>query len=89
MKTAGSITQFTSINGASDENLSALTAEGNEDVQGECFFHSANNLNHAALLIGLKTSTGKTCVKILQQDVFEMFHQSGSGATDRFVVAYL
>ncbi|PPD48863.1 MAG: hypothetical protein CTY16_05190 [Methylobacter sp.] len=44
------------------------------------FFHSADNLNHAALTIGLKTPTGETTVKTQQGDVFEAHHQPGSGS---------
>ncbi len=44
------------------------------------FYHSADNLNHAALTIGLKTPTGSTNVKTNQGDAFEAHHQPGGGA---------
>jgi len=44
------------------------------------FYHSADNLNHAALTIGLKTPTGSTNVQTKQGGAFETHHQPGGGA---------
>ena len=44
------------------------------------FYHSADNLNHAAVTIGLKTPTGRTNVQTSQGGPFETHHQPGSGA---------
>ncbi|MGH8557900.1 MAG: transporter [Methylococcales bacterium] len=44
------------------------------------FYHSADNLNHASLTIGLKTPTGETNVKNDQGGTFETEHQPGAGA---------
>lgn len=44
------------------------------------FFHSADNLNHAAFTLGLKTPTGATGVQTNQGNLFETHHQPGSGS---------
>lgn len=44
------------------------------------FFHSADNLNHAALTLGLKTPTGQTALTNNQGTNFETHHQPGSGS---------
>lgn len=44
------------------------------------FFHSEDNLNHAALTIGLKTPTGQTAVTSQTGNNFEAHHQPGSGS---------
>ena len=44
------------------------------------FFHSEDNLNHASLMLGLKTPTGATGVRDNQGNVFETHNQPGSGA---------
>ena len=44
------------------------------------FFHSADNLNHASLVLALKTPTGRTGVLTRQGDNFETHHQPGGGA---------
>lgn len=44
------------------------------------FFHTADNLNHVALTLGLKTPTGQTAVQTNQGDNFETHHQPGSGS---------
>ncbi len=44
------------------------------------FFHSEDNLNHAALTVGLKTPTGQTAVVNKQGTNFETHHQPGSGS---------
>jgi Putative MetA-pathway of phenol degradation len=44
------------------------------------FFHSADNLNHASLVVGLKTPTGRTGVQTNQGNNFETHHQPGGGA---------
>jgi len=44
------------------------------------FFHTADNLNHASLTIGLKTPTGATGVQDNQGNSFEAHHQPGSGS---------
>jgi len=44
------------------------------------FFHSADNLNHASVTVGLKTPTGATAVKNNQGTNFETHHQPGSGS---------
>jgi hypothetical protein len=44
------------------------------------FFHSADNLNHASLVVALKTPTGRTGVQTNQGDNFETHHQPGGGA---------
>jgi hypothetical protein len=44
------------------------------------FFHSADNLNHASLTLGLKTPTGETAVQTNQGTSFETHHQPGSGS---------
>lgn len=44
------------------------------------FFHTADNLNHAAITLGLKTPTGATAVQTNQGDNFETHHQPGSGS---------
>ncbi|WP_217426434.1 transporter [Candidatus Methylobacter favarea] len=41
------------------------------------FFHSADNLNHASLVIALKTPTGETGVQNNQGNSFETHHQPG------------
>ncbi len=46
------------------------------------FFHTEDNLNHASLVVGLKTPTGATGVKTNQGDLFELHHQPGSGSWD-------
>lgn len=44
------------------------------------FFHSADNLNHASLVVALKTPTGRTGVQTNQGGNFETHHQPGGGA---------
>jgi hypothetical protein len=44
------------------------------------FFHSKDNLNHAAITLGLKTPTGQTAVQTNQGNNFETHHQPGSGS---------
>ena len=44
------------------------------------FFHSADNLNHASLVVGLKTPTGQTDVHTNQGETFETHHLPGGGA---------
>lgn len=44
------------------------------------FYHSADNLNHASMTIGLKTPTGQKNMKNDQGDTFETDHQPGDGA---------
>ncbi|MGZ4980806.1 MAG: transporter [Methylobacter sp.] len=44
------------------------------------FFHSADNLNHASVTIGLKTPTGQTALTNNQGTLFETHHQPGSGS---------
>ncbi|HEY8157234.1 MAG TPA: transporter [Methylobacter sp.] len=44
------------------------------------FWHSADNLNHASLTVGLKTPTGATNVRTNLGDAFETHHQPGSGS---------
>ncbi|MDD5579824.1 MAG: transporter [Methylobacter sp.] len=44
------------------------------------FFHSADNLNHASLVVALKTPTGATAVQDNQGNTFETHHQPGGGA---------
>jgi len=46
------------------------------------FFHSADNLNHASLVIGLKTPTGETSVHDDQGETFEAHSLPGSGSWD-------
>jgi hypothetical protein len=46
------------------------------------FFHTQDNLNHASLVVGLKTPTGATGVKTALGDPFELHHQPGSGSWD-------
>ncbi|WP_340121909.1 transporter [Methylobacter svalbardensis] len=46
------------------------------------FFHSADNLNHASLVIGLKTPTGATGIQDNQGTNFETHSQPGSGSWD-------
>ncbi len=46
------------------------------------FFHSADNLNHASLVVGLKTPTGETGVHDDQGDIFEAHSLPGSGSWD-------
>ncbi|MDI1278778.1 transporter [Methylobacter sp.] len=44
------------------------------------FFHTADNLNHVALTLGLKTPTGQTALTNNQGTNFETHHQPGSGS---------
>jgi hypothetical protein len=44
------------------------------------FYHSADNLNHASVVFGLKTPTGATNIHTNQGDTFEAHHLPGSGA---------
>ncbi len=44
------------------------------------FFHSADNLNHAAFTLGLKTPTGETNMMSKLGSAFETHHQPGSGS---------
>jgi hypothetical protein len=44
------------------------------------FWHSADNLNHAAVTFGLKTPTGQTALTNNQGTNFETHHQPGSGS---------
>ncbi|MGR9012568.1 MAG: transporter [Gammaproteobacteria bacterium] len=44
------------------------------------FFHSADNLNHAAVTVGLKAPTGETALTNNQGTLFETHHQPGSGS---------
>ena len=44
------------------------------------FFHSADNLNHASVVLALKTPTGETNVINNQGNPFETHHQPGGGA---------
>ncbi len=44
------------------------------------FFHSADNLNHASVVVALKTPTGRTGVQNNQGETFELHHQPGGGA---------
>jgi hypothetical protein len=44
------------------------------------FFHSADNLNHASLVVALKTPTGQTGLVSRLGDNFETHHQPGGGA---------
>ncbi len=44
------------------------------------FFHTADNLNHVALTLGLKTPTGQTALVNNQGNNFETHHQPGSGS---------
>lgn len=46
------------------------------------FFHSADNLNHASVVVGLKTPTGETSVHDDQGDTFETHSLPGSGSWD-------
>ncbi len=69
------------------EDEDSVTKLGNPSGFGDIslfgqyrFYHSADNLNHAALTIGLKTPTGETTIKTLQGDAFETHHQPGSGS---------
>ncbi len=62
-------------------NQGAPSGFGDVSVFGQYrFFHSADNLNHASLTIGLKTPTGATGVKDNQGITFETDHQPGSGS---------
>jgi hypothetical protein len=44
------------------------------------FFHTADNLNHLALTLGLKTPNGETAMINNQGTAFETHHQPGSGS---------
>lgn len=44
------------------------------------FFHSDDNLNHASVVLALKTPTGATGVQTKQGGRFEAHHQPGGGA---------
>jgi len=46
------------------------------------FFHSADNLNHASLVVGLKTPTGETSTQDDQGSTFEAHSLPGSGSWD-------
>ena len=46
------------------------------------FFHSDDNLNHASLVVGLKTPTGATGIQDDQGNTFEAHSQPGSGSWD-------
>jgi len=46
------------------------------------FFHTEDNLNHASLVVGLKTPTGETGVHNDQGDIFETHSLPGSGSWD-------
>ncbi|NOU20398.1 MAG: transporter [Methyloglobulus sp.] len=44
------------------------------------FYHSDDNLNHASLVVGLKTPTGQTGIKTNEGGSFETHSQPGGGA---------
>jgi len=44
------------------------------------FYHSADNLNHASVTVGLKTPTGQSALTDNQGLLFETHHQPGSGS---------
>jgi len=46
------------------------------------FYHSADNLNHASLVVGLKTPTGETDTQDNQGGTFEAHSLPGSGSWD-------
>lgn len=63
------------------DKLGAPSGFGDVSIFGQYrFFHSADNLNHASVTIGLKTPTGETAVKNNQGTNFETHHQPGSGS---------
>ncbi len=65
------------------DKLGASNGFGDVSVFGQYrFFHSADDLNHASLTLGLKTPTGEAAVKSNQGANFETHSQPGSGSWD-------
>ena len=63
------------------EKMGDPSGFGDVSVFGQYrFYHSADNLNHAALTVGLRTPTGETNVITRQGEAFETHHQPGGGA---------
>jgi hypothetical protein len=72
-----------------DEPVDEVNNQGDSNGFGDVsffgqyrFFHSADNLNHASLVVGLKTPTGETSVHDDQGSTFETHSLPGSGSWD-------
>jgi hypothetical protein len=70
-----------------DEDGGEILKQGDSNGFGDVsffgqyrFYHSDDNLNHASLVVGLKTPTGQTGENTKQGDNFETHHQPGSGS---------
>jgi Putative MetA-pathway of phenol degradation len=70
-----------------DEDGGEILKQGDSNGFGDVsffgqyrFYHSDDNLNHASLIVGLKTPTGQTGENTKQGDNFETHHQPGSGS---------